>query len=401
MLLPGGRYEGRPDLPAPGDNVFLRLIRNPQPAGRPPKERECAEMLAAVMRNAPVIAHALTGGWLAHAGLEVPNWDDVVVRIETEQPIQGKRDDLRITVRSRAGKPVALITVEVKVGSGLHMSSAIDELVDEERAGTSISQLENYDAWLAEHPAKTKLGVVLAMTSHAPAIAGLGLGQPWVSTTWAELARSVHHVVNHPKIPPTARLLGRHLVGFVHHALGAHMDPEINFDDMALLRAFSAIGRDTAAKTHGLVADLQVLLEEDNFGVGTIQHQQMLYRRHYRSTLWRRIGDPDNPKVPLIGTGVLLRPELAFWVWIETPPNSPFKDDARKIVRERLDALKRLDPRWRLDDGWVDLRWTQPLTELLRVDQATYMRGIVKSSLAALRQTGVYDALEQLGRPTS
>ena len=51
-------------LPDPTENLFGRLIRNPQPKHRPPKERECAEMLASVLTLAPTVRGFVLERWL-------------------------------------------------------------------------------------------------------------------------------------------------------------------------------------------------------------------------------------------------------------------------------------------------------------------------------------------------
>lgn len=52
------------ELPVSSESLLGRIIRNPVPAGRPPRERECIEMLAGALSLAPRARDALVGLWL-------------------------------------------------------------------------------------------------------------------------------------------------------------------------------------------------------------------------------------------------------------------------------------------------------------------------------------------------
>ncbi|MEX1368768.1 MAG: hypothetical protein AB1Z98_36910 [Nannocystaceae bacterium] len=97
------------DLPRGRHNLFARIIRNPYPRDRPPRERECAEMLCGVLDNAPEL-RTVVMHWLAERARTgpLPDIDHHIVRIDTEQAIGTKRDDLRITARDPDSSELAL-----------------------------------------------------------------------------------------------------------------------------------------------------------------------------------------------------------------------------------------------------------------------------------------------------
>ena len=114
------RSEADIDLPMGTQNLFTRLIRTPYG-----HERSCAEMLCAVLLNAPRVREGLMAWMVARARInDLPDLGDVEFRINTELPIDGKRDDLRITACDHRSGAVKLVwTIEIKVGAGLHWST--------------------------------------------------------------------------------------------------------------------------------------------------------------------------------------------------------------------------------------------------------------------------------------
>ena len=83
-------------LPENDDNLFQRIIRNPHIEAANPRERECTEMLCAVLRNTNVLRLHLLRCMGDCAGVTIDGFDDLHFVIETEGAIGSKRDDLRI-----------------------------------------------------------------------------------------------------------------------------------------------------------------------------------------------------------------------------------------------------------------------------------------------------------------
>src|SRR5687767_15050925 len=127
VLAPAADLARELHLPSPSNNLFQRLIRNPHAESDRAKERECAEMLCALLQNAPGLRLQLLRWLGAKVLFDVEKLDRLRFNIDTEQPIGAKRDDLRI-VGSPDGTeeqgPTLLWTVEVKVGASFHESAA-------------------------------------------------------------------------------------------------------------------------------------------------------------------------------------------------------------------------------------------------------------------------------------
>ncbi len=138
-------------LPEPNDNLFDRLIRNPQAPDRPMREVQCSEMLRTVLVTCPTLKLFVLN-WLGRMAyvnrneIESLDWS-----LETEQSIGSKRDDLRIQGWTSEGRRAVLWTVEIKVAAPLHESSKWDE-----ENGETVNQLQNYDSWLSQRNWTTK-----------------------------------------------------------------------------------------------------------------------------------------------------------------------------------------------------------------------------------------------------
>ena len=66
-------------------------------------------------------------------------------------------------------------------------------------------------------------------------------------------------------------------------------DAKIDFNDVALIRAFTAIGRECEAKVNRLVNSLKPLLERAKIGSGEISP-------HSKAALWATLSVGDLPK---------------------------------------------------------------------------------------------------------
>ncbi len=157
LLLPVGFVDAeafpRLKLPPVSENIFRRLIRNPRAQSSRPRERECTEMLCAVLLNAPRLRSRILR-WLGELCEYAPVFpvDDLELRIDTEQPIGAKRDDLRIEAWDSDGEdgdeddhdgdqPAGLLVRDVVVvldepdHPGDHHAIRVVEQVDQEQHG--------------------------------------------------------------------------------------------------------------------------------------------------------------------------------------------------------------------------------------------------------------------------
>lgn len=197
-------------LPPTPHNIFHRLIRNLHAESDHPRERECTEMLAAVLLNAPSIRDHVLRWMAASMGMDPNVLDGLTLRIQTEQSIGAKRDDLRIeatTVEGKDYRPVLLWTVEVKVGAYFHGSTL--QAVDPEGAadaGELVNQMVNYDCWLAQQPHRHRGGFVLAL-SDLTADLPKSLTCPWTCLTWTGLGVVLQGALR-GQLPPQEALLG-------------------------------------------------------------------------------------------------------------------------------------------------------------------------------------------------
>lgn len=183
-------WQSRITLPKPENNVFGRVIRDPRSNSLNPKERECTEMLCALLRNSSVVRQELLEYFAELLGQRVLDWDELTFDFLTEQSIGSKRDDLRV-MGWRAGaeedKLCILWTIEVKVGASFHASSLFisrDEELDEKVE--VVNQVINYDHWLSAETAEYRGGIVLSIINSSQSLP-VGLQCNWACTSWSRL----------------------------------------------------------------------------------------------------------------------------------------------------------------------------------------------------------------------
>ena len=257
-------------IPSSNDNLFERLIRNPQAPDRPMRETQCSEMLRAVLVSCPTLKLTLMK-WLAQLlGVPTAVIDELEWTLETEQSIGSKRDDLRIEgwkITDEQRQRFVLWSVEVKVAASFHESSQQDWDDDEapviEDDPNMVNQVVNYDQWLSKEAAEFRAGFVLAindLTKSLPAT----LSETWRCLTWTQLAEQTESMLTAELLPATEQPFAQHMLGFIRHRLWDTTDMDdsrLELDDVALLRALAAIGQSCSQKIRGLVNQFEQILK--------------------------------------------------------------------------------------------------------------------------------------------
>ena len=295
LLIPSNPLGGEflSGVPAKSKNIFQRIIRDPRPESAHARERECTEMLAAVLINAPSLRQHLFR-WLAQlSGLDPKRIEELEFEFDTEASIGAKRDDLRIRGRRRLDDDQAVLiwSIEVKVGSSLHQSSmqhlgdngepVEDEEPDEELDKKLVNQLKHYDDWLCVQRTEICGGFVLALRDLSEKIKPLNLKGPWKCFSWTKLGLEVKAAIDGKTLPSNELLLASHLLGFIRTNLWRNDEmPEttLDFNDIALIRAFSQIGMDCENKVNGLVEGLLPIVKKSGVGNGVPKAYQRLYK---------------------------------------------------------------------------------------------------------------------------
>jgi hypothetical protein len=400
-LVPTARHqrsESDPlDLPRADGNLFSRIIRNPILPDRPPRERECTEMLCGVLVSAPTVRHGVMQWMASRAKLgDLSALDRTSLQLETEGFLAGKRDDLRFTASNDDG--VALLwTVEVKVGAGFHVSSPIDNGGPGSIKAEPVHQLRNYDAWLDRQEAASKAGFVLSTSA---AVLPVGLRCRWTAFTWTDLGRCVETLLARGDLPAGEAELARHLAGFIREHLWetTMTDLRLEFDDLALLRAHAVYGSDTEQRVNAFVARVVPLLESSGIPGSPIKVQERLFQGHRRVLAYRALTS-DNPTgvPPWVDAGIVASGTPRMVVWLETTVNQLAKQAGAAAVRERLPALMARDPRWVApavgERSELDLRIEAPLETILAApSQVEQVDAFFRSAFADLVETGVVAA---------
>jgi len=404
-------------LPRPNDNLFERLIRDPQAPHRPMRERQCAEMLRSVLVSCPILARCVFE-WLAqHAGISGITLDQLHWTMETEQSIGSKRDDLRIeawTTGDEDPRRIVLWTVEIKVAAPLHESSL--QLVDTELQTTDhdepviVSQLVNYDHWLRDQTADHKAGFVLAlrdMSAHLPT----GLNQPWHCFTWTTLALQMEQVLATDDLPKTERPFAEHMLGFIRHRLWDTtdmMNSRLELDDVALLRALAAMGPACSRKLKHLVDQFQQVFEETGVGFLKINCTSSFFDRSDVVQYSAAASCSSDNSWLSVNAGIVAD-HVRVWVTVGNPKAKKTKQAVCSLLRDHQTSLRNRNPDWVIADtegkgnpsrvwGHADAQLAKPLLSVLaQEDWQTPLIDFVRGALDDLKELGILDRLVKIG----
>ena len=410
-------------IPLQSQNIFQRIIRDPKVNTATPKERECTEMLCSVLLNAPSVQKAVLEWLCKLAGMPAGllEADNIEVSMETECSIGDKRDDLRIEIHrvdDEGRTRVALLSIEVKAGASIHTSGRQDD-PDAESDGDQPdaldnderSQIKNYDSWLKGEENRSSAlkvaGIVLArfdMSGEMPK----GLLVPWRCITWAQLGKTVMQLISTSDIPPTDAMLAKHLVGFLK-ASGNGLwraeemkDMNLDFDDVALLRAMGSHGERIEEKADFLVQSLGAIIDSICESEVKPAHAKKLFMPTRRSVFWKPILK-GGMLPPYIYAGICLQKPnwpvpASLVLWIETGPKKKEKPKVATAAGKIIKALKTRNPKWQMvEAGYEDLVIFEPLHEVLKQegDQQAYVTDIVRGWVEDLKTVGFVEILKK------
>jgi hypothetical protein len=387
------------DLPDNDDNLFQRIIRNPHIEASNPRERECTEMLCAVLRNTTVLRSVLLR-WMADLiGVQIDCFDELQFTIETEGAIGSKRDDLRIEgwLESDDDRTLVLLwTVEVKVGASFHESTPLDGVAIPDEDESLVNQVINYDHWLENQVVPYRAGFVLALTDTSNLLPPK-LHCRWECMSWTQLGLEIQTALGTENLPEKEKFLARHLLGFISNHLwrvSEMTEIELNFDDVALLRAFTAIGRDTEVKIDRMVESLVSVIQESGIGYGKATHSKTLFKPMQRSVVWRYVFEPDECQYPALWAGVT---GAHLTIWFEAAMGYNKRSVIDSLVQSLLPSLNERNNGWSVGDlSYQVLGLSKPLVSLLDAeDQTSEFQKFFEAALEDIRAVGFIEMLKE------
>ncbi|HSZ59677.1 MAG TPA: hypothetical protein VK797_28800 [Tepidisphaeraceae bacterium] len=390
-------------LPERAANIFQRIIRDPRAGSANARERECTEMLASVLINAPIIRERVFR-WMAIASNTDPKLIATLdLELRTEQPIGSKRDDLRIEgwqILEEKSRRRLLWTVEVKVGASFHYSSddRVDDASDpEEKVDEElVNQLVNYDAWLRDQTADNRRGFVLSVRYLHDQLPKLL--EPWTCLTWTGLGTQLESTINDDCLPPDQLLLAKHLLGFIKANLwrsSEMLDSKLDFNDIALIRAFSVLGRECELKINRLVGTLEPVIAKSGIGYGDVKLRPNLYGQGSCCWIERRLLSTEED-APYFGSSIGCDQEFGDYASVDIwfSPKHPRRQELMDAISEKLPLLTKRDPRWTLGSpvaaDWTALYLWRPLTDFLsEPEQEKALASFVSSATEDLKAIDV------------
>jgi hypothetical protein len=309
-----------------------------------------------------------------------------------------------------------LWTIEVKVGSPFHHSAAqrsddedeesSDEPVSPEIEPELVNQLKHYDDWLDKQPHQHRGGFVLSMSDLEPLLPPLNLKQRWTCLTWTKLGLAIKTMIDDGHVSADEMLLAKHLLGFISTNLWrrAEMpaaDRQLNFNDVALMRAFVKIGEECDQKIKDLLLAASALITESSIGVGAVSKPKKFFRPEGYANVWRWLvpgWETDYDPWIYISFCCEEPNEDYFDIGLSMSSDHPKVDAVRKAASLLYPKLTERNSRWKQGTGEADdftiVRVSYPLTSLLAVDnQHERFTELIRSGLNDLKTTGVVTAI--------
>jgi len=396
-------------------NLFRRIIRNPNPYGRLPKERECAEMLCGCLINMPVFQTAFLSQMAELANQIVP-FEEMEFRFRTEQPIWGKRDDLRIEGFDNQGVRKLLWSVEIKVGAGFHYSYSTnqgdssehekktdEDAQEEELTRKLVNQLKNYDDWLSKQKVDYKAGFVLSIwdqKNHLPN----SLAERWYCMTWQDIGRWLGSFIEDKK-SVVEGFLARQLLGFIEQALGGKIvDNKLSLEDIGLLKAFYLNGQSSIQNLRNIVSSVATNFENSGplpFELKRDDFFKFHVGQGILQTFWWPFQDPREGDWPCLCAGITSKGGLDIIVYISTKPSHSKKEEIRELLDEKFKDLILRDPRWNSfisePSFWWDIEHRVPLEKLLcEEDQVEWMENHFRKVFKDLEAVGIIKGIQEI-----
>lgn len=383
------------DLPSQDQNIFARLVRDSVAI-----ERQCSEIFCAVLLNAPALRDVIVHFLASRIGQSLNLQHDFEWRIRTETSIGRKRDDLRVEAWPVDGNRCSLLwSIEVKVGSSIHESGRWAGTLSEENVNPQqrVSQLINYDDWLARQDAAHRGGFLLVVRSRDYQLPK-NLTQRWSTLSWTALGQCVEQAIAGGALPASDLFLARHFSAFIRMRLWEELemsDNSLTFDDVALIRAVSSNWESCIEKASSLIRDLMPLIDQLDIGIGECKIEERLFGRLSRVCAWKYL---SGDKFVWLGVGIS---GGMFSIWIESKPKYERKDAIYGLMQVAKAGLVERNAAWKMraagDDSYWDVWIEFGLERLLGApDQAAFLASFVRERLQDLRISGVFEGLKRI-----
>ena len=171
----------------------------------------------------------------------------------------------------------------------------------------------------------------------------------------------------------------------------------IDFDDLALIRAFAQIGVDCDKKISRLVSHLPKVVEESGIGIGKITQQDVAFRPTLRTVIYRQLFESEIYSHPYILLGI---ERDCLSIWLETPPGNEKKQTFHKSLSGILDRLQERNADWYVpslgDRSYKDIVLKTPLIDLLVADdQSAVFAEFFQNALNDIKECGVIETLQE------
>jgi hypothetical protein len=269
-----------------------------------------------------------------------------------------------------------------------------------------MDQITEYDRRLSQQDVEKRAGFVLSMRDMATSMPD-GLQASWSCLTWTQLGRVIEPLLVDDTLSATEAFLARHLLGFIRkHLWEATMDTQdtdtrLDFDDIALIRAFNLIGKQTTHRVDSLVAPLAQVMAAADLAAGSPAIGGKILQGGNRKVVSQSLLDPTNQKPPYLCAGLTSERGLHVTVWLETSPKYAQKQALHHMLKGRLHMLQQRNSAWRvvpLDEmHYWDLELTAPVESLLVAeDQGAWMKDFVVKALDDLKVTGVIENVRRI-----
>ena len=181
---------------------------------------------------------------------------------------------------------------------------------------------------------------------------------------------------------------------------------KVDFNDMALIRAFGKIGRECNQKINDLLSSVSPLITEASIGVGEVVAHQKLFGSSGGSSIWRYLVPGwVKGEDPWIEFSIGYEEPYGdyFGLWLLMSPKHPKADPVQKEILSLMPKLSERNPRWKHTTGdagdYTILELWEPLTNLLAAEnQLEYMTQFIQAALDDIKAAGSHRRLNECPR---
>ena len=401
------QLEDRLSLPDEKDNLFICTICDPTKTDRVGREESCTASLRNLLVHSPVFEKTFLK-WLRQLSKQTQiKINNLRWTYHLERAITGgKRIDLAIEGRTESNDELKVLWILEIKAQARHFHESGDISLEGEEDTVDVSQINNYDHWLNQQEAKYKHGFAISCDSLKKELPD-NLNNSWHCTTWTKVGEQISTLLEaNSELSEKGEFLLEHFLGFIIKYLWRASEMEeqnLEFNDIALMKAFSEIGKQCQNKLDVIVKGFERIFEEENVGYGEVNKWGQFFKTPNETlfTRYRRLNSKGKAWVWLY-TGIY-NSTVSVFIASNIEPQEQ-KKKVTSVLKEQYDELKhrtQLGGYWDRGPGGYnvqrDLTYSVPLENILASpNQGDCIIEVVRFAIRHLKTFGIIEQLNTI-----